>query len=318
MTYFFFVLGFVLLIKGADWLVKGASTLAKLFHVSDMVIGLSIVSFGTSLPELLVSLLSSTTGRADLAIGNVLGSNIANILLILGVSASIRSLPIHTATVMSEIPYSLIAALLLGFLANAGLFADRSLLSISRVDGGILVVFLVLFLAYIWNISQTTPGESFPPAPHAYSLGKTIAAVVAGIGGLLVGGQWVVEGAVQFAVRFGLSESFVGLTIVAIGTSLPELVTSAVAAYRQNTDIAIGNVIGSNIFNIVGILGISALITPLPFDVINNTDILMVIFSSVLIFLSLVVGKKAVIDRREGVIFIALYIMYLVYLVQRG
>jgi cation:H+ antiporter len=319
LVYVLFIVGFALLIKSADILVSGASAIARTLRVSDMVIGLTIVSFGTSMPELIVSTLSAFKGNADIAIGNILGSNIANILLILGVAAIFYPLPIKENTMLSEIPFSLAAALLLGFLANAALLVDTPELMLSRLDGGILLFFFLLFMVYIYRLALQGPSaESSAEAAKSLALPKAIFFIIAGVLGLFLGGKWVVDGAVKMANSFGVSQSLIGLTIVAVGTSLPELVTSAVAAYKKSTDIAVGNVVGSNIFNILWILGISALIRPLPFDVLSNTDILVVIFSSSLLILALAVGKKYIIDRWKGVLFIVVYIAYIIYLIQRG
>ncbi|EJF10197.1 CaCA family Na(+)/Ca(+) antiporter [Pontibacter sp. BAB1700] len=307
------------LIKGADMLVSGASSVAKRFNISDMVVGLTIVSFGTSLPELIINIMSSMQGQSELAIGNVFGSNVANLLLIIGVTAIICPLPIQRNTILTEIPFSLIATLLVGFLANAVLFGDKTSLFISRVDGGILLFFFVLFMAYIYNIAKTNKDEVIEEDDEPMmSIPKSVLYMVLGGVGLFLGGKWVVDGAVSIAQSFGLSESFIGLTIVAIGTSLPELVTSAMAAFRRNIDIAIGNVIGSNIFNLLWILGISAVINPLPFNVVSNSDIMVMIFASTLLVVVIPIGKKNTIDRWNGIFFLAIYVAYIVFLIQRG
>ncbi|MBL3657727.1 calcium/sodium antiporter [Fulvivirga sediminis] len=319
-TYFLFAIGFVLLIKGADYLVIGASSIAKRFKISEMIIGLTIVSFGTSLPELLVNLSASFRGSSEIAIGNIFGSNIANILLILGVSAVIRPLPITKNIYFSEIPFSLIATLLVGFLANAALFSDSRLLTLSRLDGIILLVFFSLFMGYIYvvHLSNQSKQDVMINTEEILSVKKTTIYVFGGLIALYFGGEWVVEGSIKIAEQFGLSETFIGLTVIAIGTSLPELFTSAVAAYRNNTDIAVGNVVGSNIFNLLWILGISAVIRPLPFDVASNTDIVMIIIASALLLFAVAVGRGAKIVRWEGMLFMVVYIGYIYYLVQRG
>ncbi|UII28523.1 calcium/sodium antiporter [Fulvivirga maritima] len=319
-TYVLFVLGFVILIKGADYLVIGASSVAKRFNISEMIIGLTVVSFGTSLPELLVNLSASFRGSSEIAIGNIFGSNIANILLILGVSAIIRSLPITKNIYFSEIPFSLIATLLVGFLANAALFSESRVLSLSRLDGIILLVFFSLFMGYIYvvHLSNQSQQDIMMNTEGILSVKKTTLYILGGLLGLYFGGEWVVAGAIEIAEALGLSETFIGLTVIAIGTSLPELFTSAVAAYRNNTDIAVGNVVGSNIFNLLWILGISAAIRPLPFDVASNTDIVMIIVASALLLFAVAVGKGAKIVRWEGILFVVVYIGYIYYLVQRG
>lgn len=320
MIYLLLLLGFVLLIKGADWLVSGATAIAGRFGVSELIIGLTIVSMGTSLPELIISILASLNGNAGLAIGNVLGSNIANILLILGVTALICKLPVYRNTILSELPFSLAAVLLVGFLANSSLAdePDQNLL-ISRGDGFIMLFFFLLFMVYILMMAREdkkkqTDSNLSEPAP----LGKNLLLIAAGVACLFLGGKWVVDGAVHIAGLFGWSETFIGLTVVALGTSLPELVTSVMAAIKKNTDIAVGNAIGSNIFNLLWILGISAVVRPLPFDVISNTDIMAVVAATCLIFIALIFGRRLEIRRIEGILFLLAYAAYMVFIIQRG
>jgi cation:H+ antiporter len=327
MQYLLFIAGFVLLIKGADLLVEGGSSIGKKFNLSDLVIGLTVVSFGTSLPELLVNLVASFSGSSELAVGNVFGSNIANVLLILGVSAMICPLPINRNTYFSEIPFSLIATLLVGFLANANLeigFAVTKTgagtgLYISSFDGYILLFFFVLFLGYIYIVAKQGNGTTHEADTVAETTwGKSVGYILLGIVGLYFGGKWVVDGAITVAKVFDMSETFIGLTIVAIGTSLPELVTSVIAAIRKNTDIAVGNAIGSNIFNLLWILGISAAIKPLEFYVISNMDLFMIIIASTMLIMAVIIGKRPIISRWEGFWFVLAYILYMVFLVNRG
>jgi len=319
LEYILFVVGFVILIKGADLLVEGASAIGKRFRISDIVIGLTIVSFGTSLPELLVNLMASFQGSSQLALGNIFGSNVANILLILGVSAIICPLPITRNTYFSEIPFSLVATLLVGFLANANLFQEHlPYLLLSRFDGFVLLFFFSLFLGYVYIVSKQKSSIHEMEVIVEIPMTKSIVYIVLGIAGLYFGGEWVVDGAIILARQYGMSESLVGLTIVAIGTSLPELVTSITAALKKNTDIAVGNAIGSNIFNLLWILGLSAVLKPLEFDIINNTDIMMVIVSSTLLIMAVVIGKKPIISRWEGGYFVLAYVLYMVFLVYRG
>ena len=296
--------------------MAGASSIAKSKNISDMVIGLTIVSFGTSLPELVINIFSSFQGSGEIAIGNVFGSNIANILLILGISAMVHPLKIHRPTIVSEIPFSIVAALLVGFLANAFLFDSDPNLKLSRIDGGILIFFFALFLIYIFKVSQENLAEEEYQAKYAFR--KSLLFIGLGLAGLFLGGKFTVDGAIYIARSMGMSEAFIGLTIVAVGTSLPELVTSAVAAYRRQVDIAVGNVIGSNIFNIFWILGVSALIKPLPFEVTGNIDILMIIFSSILIILVLPISKRRSIEKWHGALFVLIYAAYIYYLILRG
>ena len=318
MVYILFAIGFVILIKGADILVAGSASIAKKYRVSDIVIGLTIVSMGTSMPELIVNILASSNGSADIAIGNVIGSNISNILLILGVAALIYPLAVKEKSVLTEIPYSLIATLLLAFLANAAFLGGEASV-LSRQDGVILLAFFSLFMIYIIRLIRQGRTDLVEEVPDSLlPIGKSVVFVVLGILGLFFGGKWVVEGAIHIASQFGLSEKLIGLTIVAIGTSLPELVTSAVAAYRKSTDIAVANVIGSNIFNLLWVLGISAVIKPLSYDPLINADIMVLIGATCLIFFSMVIGKLNSIDRFNGVYFLLAYAAYIVFLVMRG
>lgn len=321
MVYLLFVLGFILLIKGADALVEGASAIARGMGVSDLIVGLTIISIGTSIPELFVNVLSSLNGTPAIATGNVLGSNIANVLLILGCTALIKPLPVQRQTIVSELPFSIAAALLLGFLANSVLaYEQGDELFLSRGDGIIILVFFLLFATYIVMVAKEEPleGTAKPTEEIKVNRNRELGKILAGIVGLFLGGTWVVSGAIAIAQYFGMSEAFIGLTIVAIGTSLPELVTSMRAAMKGNTDIAVGNVVGSNIFNILWILGLSATITPLPFDVASNADIMMVVGASCLLLFAMIVGKRMVIRRWEGVVFLLTYLAYLSFLLSRG
>lgn len=315
-TYALFLLGFVLLIKGANLLVDGASALAGRLGVSALVIGLTIVAFGTSAPELVVTILASLSGNTDIAIGNVVGSNIANILLILGMSAAVYPLMVKSTTVWKEIPFALLAVVILYILANDMLIDGASASVLSRIDGLVLMGFFVIFLYYIIGLAKSgqTEVEEVPKLSVALALLYT----VFGIAGLVVGGKWIVDGAIAIASGLGVSESLIGLTIVAIGTSLPEMATSVVAAYKKNVDIAVGNVVGSNIFNIFWILGISSFINPLPFAPVMNLDLVVTIGVTLTLFLALFVGKRHVLERWQGVAFILLYVFYIAYLVLRG
>jgi cation:H+ antiporter len=319
-VYILFVIGFALLIKGADVLVDGAASIAKRYHLSELVIGLTIVSFGTSMPELIVNLLASFEGSAELAIGNVFGSNIANVLLILGVSAIIMPLQIKRSIYFTEIPIMLVATFMVGFLANANLFIETQGLVLSRYDGMMLLFFFSLFMFYIFVISKLKPNENSGDNEglKVFSIFKSSMMIVIGCIMLFLGGKWIVDGAIEISLLFGMSQTFIGLTVVAIGTSLPELVTSAMAAKRGRSDMAVGNVIGSNIFNLLWILGISALINPIPFDVASNNDILMIILSTTALILAIIIGKRPVISRWEGATFVLFYASYITYLVLRG
>jgi len=318
LPYILFIIGFVLLIKGADLLVDGASSMARQFHVSDLVVGLTVVAFGTSTPELSVNIIASLRGTTDIAIGNILGSNICNVLLILGVSSIIYPLSVTKGTVWKEIPLSLLAALLLGILANDHLIDKRDPSALTRIDGLVFLSFFIIFLYYSFSIAKRIEGMEDHVPVKTYGLAKSLLLVILGLVGLTLGGKWIVDGAVHLASGFGMSQSLVGLTIVAVGTSLPELATSAMAAYKKNVEIAVGNVVGSNIFNIFFILGISSVIKPLPFQTKNDVDIGVVILASIFLFFAMFTGKKRSLDRWEGIIFLALYAGYILFLLIQG
>jgi cation:H+ antiporter len=313
--YMLLIVGFILLIKGADFLVNGASSIARRMHVSDLVIGLTIVAFGTSTPELFVNIFASIKGNTDIAIGNILGSNIANIFLILGVSSVIYPLAVTKGTVWKEIPFSLLAILVLGILANDRLIDKSGASALLRADGLIFFSFFTIFLYYSVSIAKRIEGMEEHVPSKQYGLVKSLLWVMFGFIGLSLGGKWIVDGAVQLALRFGMSQSLVGLTIVAIGTSLPELATSAMAAYRRNVEIAVGNVVGSNIFNIFFVLATSSIIKPLPFKEANNVDIGVVILAELLLFMFMFTGKKRLLDRWEGIIFLVIYGSYIGFLI---
>ncbi len=319
LIYVLFGIGFVLLVKGADWLVDGASSIARRLNVSDLVIGLTIVAFGTSTPELAVNLIASFEGNSEIAIGNILGSNIANILLILGVAGLIRPLTVHGNTIWKEIPLSFLAALVVGIQANDVLLgeADRNLLSTS--DGLVLIAFFVIFLVYVFQLARSgqMPVDTDEIPVETATVTKATLMIVVGLVGLVLGGRWIVGGAVLIARNFGVSESLIGLTIVAVGTSLPEMAASTVAAYKGKSDIAIGNIVGSNIFNIFWILGISASIKSLPFLPGSTVDVGMTMLASLLLMVALL-NRQSRLERWHAVGFLLVYGGYLVYLGNRG
>lgn len=317
LTYILFIIGFALLLKGAAWLVDGASSLAKKLGISALVVGLTVVAFGTSAPELIVNIFASVRGSADLAIGNVLGSNIFNILVILGISAAIYPLMVQRSTIWKEIPLSLLAAIMVWVLANdAFLDGDGAFSGLTRIDGIVLLAFFVIFLYYTVSIAKAPEAKGMQV--KEFSIPQSLLFILMGLAGLVLGGKWIVDGAVAIATALGASEALIGLTIVAAGTSLPELATSAVAARKKNTDIAVGNIVGSNIFNIFFILGISATINPLPFQTALNADIGMVVVASVLLFAALFIGKRHLIERWQGAAFLAAYGAYLAFIIMRG
>ena len=309
------IAGFAFLIKSADFLVEGASALAAKFSVSQIVIGLTIVSFGTSAPELIVNIIASLRGNSDITLGNVIGSNIINTLLILGVAGLIYPIKTVANTIWREIPYSLLAAAVL-LLACNDLLLDGTANILTRSEGFIFLLFFLIFIVYSFAIARVESVD-VPEIKMLSDLKITIYILI-GIAGLFYGGKLVVNNAVNIARELDISEKVIGLTIVAIGTSLPELVTSAVAAYRKKSDIAIGNVVGSNIFNIFFVLAVSVLIRPIPFNEVMNVDLMILLFASLFLFILMFSGKKRTIDRWESILLVAVYIFYMGYIIQRG
>ncbi len=314
--FLFLILGFLLLLKGADWLVRGSASIALKLGISQLVIGLTIVAFGTSAPELVVNTVGAIENLNEMVLGNILGSNIFNILIILGVTALIRPVTVSLSTIKREIPYSILAGLVLLVVANDSFFANIPDI-VSRFDSVILLVFFLLFLYIIFQTVKKDKELSIPYAGKERNL-ILILLILAGFSGLILGGKLVVDHAVNISRNFGMSERIIGLTIVAIGTSLPELATSAVAAYRGNSDLAMGNIIGSNIFNLLFILGVSGVITPVSFNPSFNTDILLYLFSSLLIMGAMFTGKKKMLDRWEGLIFLLIYAGYTIHLISQS
>ena len=324
------IAGILLLIKGADWLVEGSSSLAKRFGVSDLMIGLTVVAFGTSMPELLVNIVSSIEGANDIAIGNIVGSNIANILLILGVASVIRNIAVKTSTVWNEIPLAFLAVVVLQLMANDRIVDHYPASELSRSDG---LAFLAFFLIFLWYVSKMwrTEDEAEDDGVAKKGAFVSLGLVAAGLSLLILGGKLTVDGAIDIASLLGISQALIGLTIVAIGTSLPELVTSVFAAMRNKADIAVGNIVGSNIFNVFWIMGVSATIHPIQLQPALNVDLFVAILATVVLFIAVHTGhvprriflfwrqrQAHVIERADGVIMLLLYAAYIGYLVWRG
>jgi cation:H+ antiporter len=263
--YILFVIGIFLLLKGADYLVEGSSSLAKKFGIPTLVIGLTIVAFGTSMPELIVNIIAAVKGSGDIALGNILGSNIANILLILGITAAIASIKVQHSTTWKEIPFSLLAAIVILVFSSVLALDGLAVNSILRSEGIILLLFFGIFLYYVFELTMKNKSKMKDDKLEIKTLSsfKIFLYILAGLVALYFGGTWTVDGAVAIARLFGMSEYFISLTIVAIGTSLPELITSIIAARKHDVDLAVGNIVGSNIFNIFWILGITSLIHPI-------------------------------------------------------
>ena len=304
----FLVVGLVLLVKGADWLVDGASKLAKRLGVTDLVIGLTIVAFGTSMPEFVVNMVSVADGATDLAITNILGSNIFNTLVILGCSALVCPLVAQRSTLRLDIPLNIVAGVLV--LVFVFISSPMEPKGLSRIEGLALLVVFAAFLVYTFYTAKadaTTTTESTP-----FPLWKCVVLILAGLVGLVVGGEMIVKSAVAIARYCGVAEAVIGLTIVALGTSLPELATSVVAAFKHNNDIAIGNVVGSNIFNVFFILGTSAIIKHLPVYPGIEIDAALVAVSALAVWL-LLCNKNRSINRWGGVLLLVIYAGYLTY-----
>ena len=319
MDYVLLIVGLTLLLKGADWLVRGASSVARSLKISDMVVGLTVVSFGTSLPELVIGLVAGSQGNSDLFIGNVIGSNVANILLILGVAAMICPLVAKRGTVWKEMPFTLGAVVLFYLLLNDELLRGSATSQLSRLDGLVLLGFFGFFIFYVMKmIKGDKEQEWLEDLPTDTRLRSTVEILV-GIAGLVIGGKLAVDSAQSIALAMGFSQAFIGLTVIAIGTSLPELATSGVAAYRKNVDIAVGNVVGSNIFNIFIVAGLSSLVQPMAYNPVNNSDIFVMALATLILFVSMFIGKvRYSINRIEGAIMVVFYVAYLAYLVNRG
>jgi cation:H+ antiporter len=308
--------GFIALVYGANKMVDAASDLALRLNVPKIVIGLTIIAFGTSAPELAVNVLAAVNQNPEIALGNVIGSNILNILLILGLAAFITPLSVKTNTTWIEIPLALLAALLvLASISEQWLGQAGEAALISRTDGLFLLAFFIIFLVYNFQLARQGSIDGLGIETKLYPLPKAILFIVLGLGLLLVGGQLIVSNAVVIAQQFGLSERLIGLTVVSIGTSLPELATSVAAARKKSVDLAIGNIVGSNIFNVFLVLGLSALITPIPVSPEALLDVLVSILASALLFFFLFTGKGRQLERLEGGIFLFIYAAYLGFLI---
>lgn len=311
------IVGFLLLVKGADFFVEGASSIAKQLHIPAIVIGLTIVAFGTSAPELAVSISAALKGSNDIAIGNVVGSNLFNLLVVVGLSATIYPLHVQKSIIKKDYPISIIAAVLLGVLAMDTL-RGKSQMQLSRVDGFILLAGFVIFMVLVIREGLQGRQESMECEEEraiGYTLGKSIVICIIGMAGIILGGNMVVDGAKEIARAAGLSEAFIGLTIVAFGTSLPELVTSIIAAKKGESDISLGNVVGSNIFNIFLILGVSGAISPMTVSGTYLYDIAILIIISIVFFIPMAKTKK--VSRGLGITMAGSYAAYMVYLFVR-
>lgn len=317
MAYILLIVGFALLIKGADLFVDGSSNIAKLLRVPTILIGLTIVAFGTSSPEATVSIIAALEGSADVSLGNVVGSNIFNITLVVGVAAFLYPLRVESETIRKEIPFTLLASVaLLILMSDIALQGSNSNL-LTRSDGFIFILFLSIFMYYVIEIGlKSRKDTADEPVPEDLRWGKNILITILGLAAIIFGGDLVVDNGTEIAYSLGMSETLVGLTIIAIGTSLPELVTSVSAALKKESEIALGNIVGSNIFNILFVLGVSASISPLAANDKMFIDvILMIVLTIVLLVFSRTSFK---VGKREGLVLIAAYIIYLAYIILRN
>lgn len=308
---FFIIVGFALLILGADWLVNGASSIAKKFHIPEIIIGLTIVSIGTSMPELFVSTTSALEGFSDMSIGNVVGSNLCNLLLILGLSTIIKPVKFQKETRLFEIPMCLIFTVIFIVLCNTGG-------TINKVEAVLLLLLFLLFITYTIFMAKKQSSqekqEEVKTQKKLLPILKDILWIVLGVIGLKIGGDLAVDNAVNIANYFGVSEKIIGLTILAVGTSLPELVTSVTAAIKGNSDIAIGNIIGSNIFNMLLIIGVAAFINPISYNFSYNMDLMVLVVATLILALFPVIPPKNEMSRANGIIYFLMYVGYIGYL----
>ncbi len=308
-----------MLLAGGEVFIKGSASLARRLKVRPIVIGLTVVAFGTSAAELVVNVIAAFQGTPDIAIGNILGSNISNILLVLGITAIIYPIAVKKGTIWKEIPFGILAVIVLLILSADVYFGNGDINILTRGDGLILLGFFIMFMYYTYGLSKVKAEEE--ETVEKYSWGMTISFLLLGIAGLILGGKLLVDNGIILARLWGMSELFIGLTVVAIGTSLPELAASGMAAYRHHDDLAIGNIVGSNIFNILWVLGLTPLISPIQFNHEANTDVMIAIGAAALLFVFMFVGKTGYryrLKRWQGVIFIMLYIAYIFFIGTRG
>ncbi len=316
-NFIWLIFGVALIIFAANWLTDGAASIARKWGISDMVVGLTVVAFGTSAPELSISIISALQGNAPMAVGNVVGSNIFNILVIIGVVALIRPIKVEPSVMVNELGLVIISSIALLAIGFSDMLGSGDMRIVTRPEGILLLLFFAIFLRYTFaqakNASASDPTATEAGKRKELPIWKSVLMVIAGLAGLVYGGDSFVAGASGVAMSLGMSEAVVGLTIVAAGTSLPELATSIVAAIKGNAGIAIGNVIGSNIFNIFLVLGLTATITPLPFGGVGHFDLAVMMLASVLFwFFSWKIGK-CTITRVEGGVLTALYVGYIIW-----
>lgn len=325
MDYLFLIIGLALLLVSANYLVDSSVAIAQRAKISNFIIGLTIVGIGTSAPELFVSISSALSDKGDIAMGNVLGSNIANVFLILGATAVILPFAIEKEQQRRDIPIAVFASLLVMLLANDSLIPGIEKNTISRIDGAVLLIIFIVYMAYVIINKGKNPEEAIAEADEASTsslTGKHPALLwgiaVASLAALIGGGQLFLDSAQRLAKAWGMSDAAIAITIVAVGTSLPELITAVVAAFKKNPQLALGNVIGSNVFNLLMILGVSSIVKPLELVGINLVDFGVMILGAIMLMVVVFTFGKNKFDRIEGVIFLAIYIGYTVYLLMRA
>ena len=317
MTYVLFVVGIYLLIKSADFIVDSSSSIAKKFGISSLVIGLTIVAFGTSLPELVVNIFAAISGSGEVVFGNIIGSNIMNVLLVLGITATLGAITVKRKTVWKEIPFALLAAFAL-FLLSVKTFFGEGVSFLGHAEGAIFLVLFASFMAYIVVSTREERAKETFVEEKKLRERWVYTKLIIGLVGIYFGGLWVVDGAVAIASQLGLSEFLISATIIAVGTSLPELVVCVVAALKKNIDLAVGNVVGSNIFNILWVFGIIPFIRPIAIPKGIGFDLAVMFFATLALFVIMFVGKKRTMTKRDGWIFVLFYVLYVIYIVVRG
>ena len=308
------LVGLVMILVGSDWLVDGASGVARKYGISEFVIGMTIVGIGTSMPELVSSAISAIGGHGDMALGNVTGSNICNVLLILGVTALISPIGYTKSNIRKDIPLALAVSLFLLLVLYNGFGLFGGVPGISRADALYLLLFFVIFMVDSFKSGKQDAAEEENEEVKPMPVGKAVVLIVLGLAGLVFGGRIFVDHTVNIAEQFHVSEAFISITLMAVGTSLPELATCVVAAMKGKNQLALGNVIGSNIFNILLIIGVSGLISPFEIQSISAVDMAMVVVAVVMLWMAALTFKKRELDRIEGAIFLLCYIGYITYL----
>ncbi len=322
--YLLFFLGFFFLLVGAHYLIEGASALAKRMGWPPIIVGLTVLAFGTTMPEFFVTVFAAIQGSTELVLGNIVGSNIANILLVLGIAAILYPLTVEKRTIWKEVPFALLAAIVLFVVSNDRIIDNSGVVysALTRVDGIIMLLFFFIFLAYVLQLAlgqqKKVYKKELKPKMKYYKFTVIALMIVAGILGLFFGANWIVTGALAITSKLGLSEFLISATIIAIGTSLPEIVTIVTAALKHKSDLAIGNIIGANVFNVFYVLAITAIISPIRLPPLINIDMIFLIFVSFLLFAYLFIGHKRQLVRWQGIAFLILYVLYLISVFIRG